>query len=223
MIEANDIFCDFDSRIALLCGDMVDSNDVAMLANDIVENKISLISVPSTMLSVIWTYLEKSKVKIFTRHIFETLAKNFDKDVSDLSEKIVSDLKSGANGVQIFVKMRDFEKITDLLSVIRDDLFFEHDLSFVIDVKDIGVDNFDLIFKKLKDIRANALGICLSEDMGMRSDFIGKIYGMLEKWDFDGDLHFILQNNFERIDQAIRLIESIKPELSERVRFFLEH
>lgn len=223
MIEANDIFSDSDSRVALWCNDMGDSNDMAMLANDIIENKVSLISVPPSGLSIMWTYLEKAKVKIFTRHIFATLNKNFDKDVSDLSEKIVSDFKNGANGVSIFVKMRDFERLADLLSVIRDDLFFGHDLCLVMDVKDLSVDNFDLIFQKLNDVRANAFGIYLSEDMGLRSDFIGKIYGVLEHWNFDGDVHFILQNNFERIDQASRLIETMKPELSGRVHFFLEH
>lgn len=223
MITANEIFSDFDTRIALWCDDARDTADIAVLANDIIENKISLVSVPSSIVSFIWTYLEKSKVKIFSRHYFETLNKNFDKDVSNLSEKIMADYKNGAHGIQLFVKMRDFDRLVDLLTVIRDDLFFEHDLCLVLDVEDLGVDNIDLIFRKLKDIRANAFGIRLSEDMGVRSDFIGRIYGILDKWDFDGDLHFMLKNNFERIDQSIRLIESLRPELVNRVHFFLEN
>jgi len=208
--------------VSLWCEDMSDTSDIAMLANNIIENKISLISVPEVMLLNMWTYLEKSKVKIFARHIFETLNKNFDKDVSNLSEKIISDYKQGANGIQIFLKMRDFERFVDLLSIIRDDLFFEHDLCLVLDVQEIGVDNIDLIFTKLNEIRANSFGIYLSEDMGTRSDFIGRIYGMLQNWNFDGDLHFMLKNNFERIDQTIRLIESLRPELSDRIHFFVE-
>lgn len=223
MITANEIFSDFDPRIALWCDDTRDTADIAVLANDIIENKISLVSVPSSIVSFIWTYLEKSKVKIFSRHYFETLNKNFDKDVSNLSEKIMADYKNGAHGIQLFIKIRDFDRLVNLLTVIRDDLFFEHDLCLVLDVEDLGVDNIDLIFRKLKDIRANAFGIRLSEDMGVRSDFIGRIYGILDKWDFDGDLHFMLKNNFERIDQSIRLIESLRPELVNRVHFFLEN
>lgn len=223
MITANEIFSDFDPRIALWCDDARDTADIAVLANDIIENKISLVSVPSSIVSFIWTYLEKSKVKIFSRHYFETLNKNFDKDVSNLSEKIMADYKNGAHGIQLFIKIRDFDRLVNLLTVIRDDLFFEHDLCLVLDVEDLGVDNIDLIFRKLKDIRANAFGIRLSEDMGVRSDFIGRIYGILDKWDFDGDLHFMLKNNFERIDQSIRLIESLRPELVNRVHFFLEN
>ena len=223
MITANEIFSDFDTRIALWCDDVRDTADIAALANDIIENKISLVSVPSSIVSFIWTYLEKSKVKIFSRHYFETLNKNFDKDVSNLSEKIMADYKNGAHGIQLFVKMRDFERLIDLLTVIRDDLFFEHDLCLVLDVEDLGVDNIDLILRKLKDIRANAFGVRLAEDMGVRSDFIGRIYGILDKWDFDGELHFMLKNNFERVDQSIRLIESLRPELGNRVHFFLEN
>ena len=54
------------------------------------------------------------------------------------------------------------------------------------------------------------------------SDYIGRIYGMLEKWDFEGSLHFLLNNNFDRIDQTIRLIESEKPELLDKIKFFLK-
>ena len=65
--------------------------------------------------------------------------------------------------------------------------------------------------------------LVIDEDMGNRSDFIGRIYGMLDNWDFDGDLHFIFGNNYDRIDQVIRLVESMKPELSDKLHFFLEY
>lgn len=119
--------------------------------------------------------------------------------------------------------MRDFERVIDLLTVVRDDLFFEHNLCLVMDIQDIGIGDWDLVFNKLRDIRADSFGILLGEDMGNRSDFIGRIYGMLENWDFDGDLHFVLGNNFDRIDQVIRLVESIRPDLSNKLNFFLEY
>ena len=223
MIEANEIFSDSDARVALWCGGAEDSNDLAVLADSIIENKVPLISVPSNIVSVLWTYLEKNNVKILARYYFEPINKNIDKDVSVLSENIVNVYKRGADGVQIFLKMRDFERFIDMLFVIRDDLFFGHDLCIMMDIQDIDVNNWDMVFQKLRDVRASVLGISLDEDMGNRSDFIGRIYGMLQKWDFDGDLHFVLKNNFDRIDQAIRLVESVRPELSEKIRFFLEY
>ena len=223
MIEANEIFSDFDSRLALWCPDLSDTNDMAALANYVVENQIPLISLSSSILSYMWTCLEKTKVKIFTRYVFSPLNKNIDNDVSKLSEQIIADYKKGTDGVQIFVKMRDFEHFVDLVSVIRDDLFFEHDLCLVMDIEGINIDDWETVFQKLHDIKANAFGISFDEDMGNRSDFIGRIYSMLQNWNFEGDLHFMLKNNYERIDQAMRLVESLRPELSDRLHFFVEY
>jgi hypothetical protein len=223
MIEANEIFSDSDSRIALWYDGVGDTSDLAMLADGIMENDISLISVVPEIVKTMWTYLEKKQVKILARYFFEPVNKNIDIDIAKLSGDIMGAYRNGANGVQIFVKMRDFERFIDMLSVIRNDLFFGHDLCIVMNILDINVENWNLIFKKLREIRANCFAISFDEDMGNRSDFIGRIYGMLQNWDFDGDLHFMLQNNFERIDQSIRLIESLKPELSDKIRFFLEY
>lgn len=223
MIEANEIFSDSDSRIALWCDGVGDTSDLAMLADGIMENDISLISVVPEIVKTMWTYLEKKQVKILARYFFEPVNKNIDIDIAKLSGDIMGAYRNGANGVQIFVKMRDFERFIDMLSVIRNDLFFGHDLCIVMNILDINVENWNLIFKKLREIRANCFAISFDEDMGNRSDFIGRIYGMLQNWDFDGDLHFMLKNNFERIDQSIRLIESLKPELSDKIRFFLEY
>ena len=41
MIEANDIFFDSDVRIALWCNAAEDTNDLAVLADSIIEQKIS--------------------------------------------------------------------------------------------------------------------------------------------------------------------------------------
>ena len=119
--------------------------------------------------------------------------------------------------------MRDFERFVDLLATIRDDLFFEHDLCIALNIQDICANEWCLVFDKLREIRANSFELVFNEDMGNRSDFIGRIYGMLDNWNFDGDLHFIMGNNFDRIDQVMRLVESMKPELSDKLRFFLEY
>jgi len=223
MIEANEIFLDFDPRIALWCDSVGDTNDLAGLANYILENKIDLISVSADIVSFIWTCLEKTGVKILTRYNFTLSQKNMDKYVSDLSEQITKIWKQGANGVQIFLKMKDLQRFVDTFVYMRDDLFFEHDLGIGIDICDIGISDWEFVFDKLRAIRANSLCLTLNEDTGNRSDFVGRIYGMLQKWDFNGEIHFVLGNNYDRIDEVIRLIEVEKPELSNRVRFFLDY
>ena len=223
MIEANEIFLDCDPRIVLWCNSNGDTNDLANLANEILESKISMISVSSEIVSFMWTCLEKNNVKILTRYNFMPLQKNTDKYVSDLAEKITDVWKCGADGVQIFLRFRDLERFVDTFMFVRDDLFFEHDLSIGFDVGDIDVSEWEFVFNKLSSIRANTLCLTLNEDKGNRSDFVGRIYGMLQKWNFNGEIHFVLGNNYDRIDEVIRLIEVEKPELSNRVRFFLEY
>ena len=223
MIEANEIFSDFDKRIAFWCDATGDTSDLASLANTIIENRGNLISVLPPTVYFLWACLEKNNVKILSRYYFAPLQKNMDKDVSLLVSNIADIFKKGATGAQIFVRKRDFERFMDILKFVRDDLFFEHDLCIGFDINDIGFADWDMIFQRLRDIRANVLCLTLNEDTGNRSDFVGRVYGMLQKWDFDGELHFVLNNDYERMDQVIRLVESEKNELSDRLRFFLEY
>lgn len=223
MIELNEIFSTNDERIAFMCDSVKDTNDLAPFAEVVIKNRVKLISVLPEEVSFLWTCLEHENVDILARYSFSATLKNIDKNMSDLSANIVNIFKQGANGVQIFLKMRDLEKFTDALSPIRDDLFFGHSLNIIIDILDIDFDKWDFVFEKLKVLKVNTFCVMLSEDMGNQSDYIGRVYSMLENWNFDGDLHFMLSNNVERIDQTIRLIEKIRPELSSRVKFFLDY
>ena len=64
-----------------------------------------------------------------------------------------------------------------------------------------------------------------SKDAGDKSDFVGRIYGMLDVWDVTNnfDLHFVLGQDFCRIEQVLRLIKSEKPQLLNRARFFVNY
>jgi len=223
MIEMNEIFSDSDKRLAIWCEGVADTNDLAMMCEHVVSHGVPLVSVPPEVVSNVWAYLEKNQVKILTRYSVGGDGKNADSDMFELGAKITSVCKSGASGVQIFVKMRDLEQFLSSLQTVRDDLFFCRDLCIGLDTEDLDINNLDFIFRKLREIRANALILTLDEDTGFRSDFVGRIYAILQNFDFDGELHFILGNNFDRIDQVVRLTECLRPELSERLRFFLDY
>lgn len=224
MIEMNEIFSDFDSRVSLWGEKAMDTNDLAMMAEYITQKKIKTVSIVPEIVPFVWTCLEKFDVKIFARYVFNPLQKTMlDEEMYDLGAKIKDVCKKGANGVQIFIKMRDFERFMEMIGFVRNDLFFQHDLCITLDINDIDVNNWQMIFQKLRDVGAHALVLSLNEDMGNRSDFVGRVYGMLQNWDFNGGIHFILGNNFDRIDQVIRLIETERPELSTKVKFFLDY
>lgn len=223
MIEMNEIFSDSDKRIAIWCDGASDTNDLAMMCEHVATNNVHLISVPPEVVPNVWAYLEKNNVKILTRYDIDSVSRNIDSDMFALGAKITGVCKTGANGVQIFIKMHDFERVLCVLRVVRDDLFFGHDLCIAMDTEDLDINNLDFMFQKLREIRADALVLTLNEDTGNRSDFVGRIYALLQHFDFSGELHFILGNNFDRIDQVIRLTECLRPELSEKLRFFLDY
>ena len=223
MIEINEIFSDSDKRLGIWCEGGPDTNDLAIMCEHVVNNGVLLVSVPPEVVPDVWAYLEKKHVKILTRYRIDYVAKNIDSQMYELGAKITSVCKSGANGVQLFVKMHDLEPFLDVLRTVRDDLFFGHDLCVALDTEDLDINNLDFIFQKLREIRADALVLTLNEDTGNRSDFVGRIYALLQHFDFNGELHFILGNNFDRIDQVVRLTECLRPELSEKLRFFLDY
>lgn len=223
MIEINEIFTDSDKRLALMCDAVADTNDLAGMADYIIQSGIHLISVPPEMVYLVWTYLEHAGVKILTRFDFVPEHKDIDSGMYDLAQKITGVCKKGADGVQVFVKMRDFETFMDKISVVRDDLFFEHELCLAMDIEDLDIQQLPMIFQKLRDVRVKAFVLTLKDDKKNRSDFVGRVYGMLKNWDADCELHFALNNDFSRIDQVARLVESEKPELAERLRFFLDY
>ncbi len=223
MIEMNEIFSDSDKRVAVWCEGVGDTNDLAMMCDHVASNDIRMVSVPPEVVKDVWTYLEKSGVKILTRYTLNPNSKNIDSDMFKLGGDIVSVCKNGATGVQLFIKMHDIESVINSLQVVRDDLFFGHDLSIAIDVSNLDMNNLDFVFQKLRDIRADSLALTLDEDTGNRSDFVGRIYALLQQFNFDGELHFILGNNFDRIDQVVRLTEILRPELNEKLRFFLNY
>ena len=223
MIEMDDIFSSPDKRVAVWIEAASDTNDLAMMCEHVVSNNVSLISVPPEAISDVWTYLEKKEVKILTRYQVDSTSKSIDSDMYELGAKITSVCKNGANGVQIFIKMRDFEVFLDGLRVVRDDLFFGRDLCIAMDTEDLDISNLGFIFQKLREIRADSFVLTLNEDAGNRSDFVGRVYALLQQFNFEGELHFILGNNFDRIDQVIRLTECMRPELADRLRFFLDY
>lgn len=223
MIEPNEIFFENDQRIALWCNAVQDTTDMAGIANLILEKKIPVVSVPPETVSFLWACLEKTDVKILTRYNFSTIGQSFENAFSEISKNISDVQKQGAHGVQIFLDMNNFEKFINTMSVIRDGLFFWHELSIIMDIDKIEISDWNLIFKKLREIRATAFGIYSSEDnSGKNSKFIGRIFTMLKNWDFIGDLHLILKNDFYHIDQVIRLAETEKPELVDKIHVFIE-
>ena len=108
------------------------------------------------------------------------------------------------------------------LRPIRDDLFFNKNLSVGLDICKIEPEQWADVFGALNAISAASVIFVLSCDTGDKSDFVGRFYGALNAMDtFRGDVHFAPLANPTRAEQVVRLIEQIRPEKLTNLRFFI--
>ncbi len=222
MIERDVIFDEFGSSVALWCGADLDAGGLARATEFVVERNVPAISVASDVIGVVWPWLENKDVKIVSRFYFPD-KKITDEQISDITMQINAAFKHGAGGAQVFLPYAGLKDLVAQTHVIRDDLFFNRDLSIGIDMADIDSCDWDDLFQNLQKINASALVLVLTKDTGKKSDFVGRIYGMLNAWNNANkfDLHFAFGPNFMRIEQVVRLIESMRPDLLKGVKFWV--
>ena len=224
MIDMNSFLSEINTKIGVWCGGEMDGAELARMVEFATDYNVDMLSVVPDAVSVVWPWVEMQNKKIIGRFYINN--DKIDEGVmSDLTVRINASFKRGARGAQVFVRYRHLKSMIDQVAIIRDDLFFNRDLVIGLDIGDIDSDNWADLFNNLKRINASAVLFVLTKDAGKKSDFVGRVYGMLNAWDsgFGGDLHFALENRPERIDQARRLVESIRPELLAGLRFFVNY
>ena len=224
MIEKNIIFDDLSDVASVWCDGAIDSGELARVAGVILDRNISFVSVVPECVPVIWPWLENKGVKILARFVLPD-KKVTEQQVSDVTMAINSAFKCGANGAQIFLPYSALAGLVEQTHIIRDDLFFEKDLSVAIDINQIDSDDWNDLFENLQKINATSLLLTMSKDMGDKSDFVGRLYGMLDVWENENnfDVHFAFDQNFQRIEQALRLIKSMRPELIKTTKVFINY
>ena len=222
MIELNTIFKELDEQGAVWCASNMDAGDLARATEFIVDNNIDLISVAPSAVKTIWPWLEQKRTKIMARFYLddENITENH---VYDVTAQINTAFKSGATGAQVFLHYGALDELVAQTHMIRDDLFFNRELSIGLDLMEIDAGDWENLFAKLQKINASSVLFVLSKDLGNKSDFVGRVYGMLESWNADNkfNLGFMFGSDLMRIEQVVRLVESVRPELSGRIKFFV--
>ena len=222
MIEMNDFFAGIRDKVGLWCGGDFVGVDLARMAQIAVEQQVGCVSVVPDSVGVLCPWLEKTSIEILGRFYLPDVRVN-EKAISDVTVQINNAFKHGATGAQVFVRYKKLAELVQQVAIIRDDLFFNRKLIIGLDIADIGPYDWANVFDNLKKIRADAVMFALTRDTGDKSDFVGRVYGMLENWDsgFVGELHWALGNNPVRIEQANRLVESMQANLVHKQRFWL--
>ena len=224
MIDTKTFLSEIQARVGIWCSADTDGADLARMVQCATEWNADVLSVLPDAVPVVWPWIEEKPISLLGR--FYVNDDKIDENVmSDLTVRINSSFKQGARGAQVFVRYKHLRPMIDQVAIIRDDLFFNRELVIGLDIGDIDSDDWANLFCELKRINASAVCFVLTRDTGKKSDFVGRVYGMLNAWnsEFSGALHFALENRPERIDQARRLVESVRPELLSGLRFFVNY
>lgn len=219
MIDNENILDDI-SGAALWCGADCDPTDLARYASVALEHNVAAISVAPMSVGVVWPWLENKNIPIFAW--FYPRARGA-AGASEIVASINQAFKQGADGAQVFVSLQNLDEFVSQLYLIRDDLFFNKAAFVGVDICEIGPFDWNSVFSALRKMRATGLVCALARDDGDASDFVGRVYAALSAWDAAGDmdLHFVTGKNPVRVEQAMRLVQSVRPELAPRVKFFV--
>lgn len=222
MIEITNLVDDVHGQLGVW-GAAADSTELARLADITVAGGVGMISVAPSAVRIIWPWLEGRAVKIFPRFYFGTTHAPTDADMSQLAVDINASFKSGASGAIVFVSLRHLKTLVDALHTVRDDLFFNKELIIGLDIGDIDTLQWADVFDCVMRIRANGLMLALTRDRGNKSDFVGRVYAVLDTWNqgFSGDIYWMLGGNVLRGEQVMRLTASMQPELVVRTHLMI--
>jgi len=216
MINIDLLFKNIKNNLAIKCSDDSDTSDLSVKIENLLNNDINLVSVSPRFVDITWGWLEKRQISILTRF-------NFDENlnVSDLAGQIQSVFKKGAGGVQVFVSLADLDDFSNNISPVCSDLFFNRNLFIGLDLAKIGQFDFNCIYLNLKKVSATGLVLYFNEKED--TDFVGTVYGFINRLpdDFDMHLHFMLGNNPQKIEQVWRLFEKLRPDILPKIKFFL--
>ncbi len=217
MIDFSDTLEGLRGRIALSCADRMDARSLIFAADNAARMRAAAVSCDPDSVNMMWTWLEKSKIKIFAR----ISASDKDIEVQKIAAAIHNAFKKGAAGVQLIASPAMHEKLAESLSPIAADLFFGRELILTLDLDDVAPDDWPSIFNSLKIMGGAGLGLLVS-----KSDYTASaIYGMLDYPDsgFCGALHIISKDSEPGvIEDSWRLTKKIRPELVPGIVFFID-
>lgn len=222
MIDNETFLEEISNVTALWCAPSDDGADLARDAARAVEYNMPLVSAVPEDVPMLWTWLEKTDVRIYSRFYLAAHDAADVAAVSGLAARITTAFKHGARGAQVFLPVSDLDDFAAQIGPVRDDLFFNHDFAIGMDISDIDSDQWGHVFDVMTKLRVNALTLALARDGGRRCDFAGRVYAAMSAAEnISCDLHFVLGARPIRMEQAARLVRAMRPQCAEHMRIFV--
>jgi hypothetical protein len=218
VIDFKETFEELKDNIALYCVEGMDARALIFTADAAVHNNMSAVLCDLESVNMLWTWLEKSNVKIFARII----ADEFDSDIQKITAAIHSAFKKGANGVHLIATPEVHEKLVTLLAPISSDLFFNKELILSLYLKDVFPSDYSIIFQNIQKIGATGLGLIIENSEDTSAEFYGIIDSDIS--DFQGSLHIVSRDfNPQIIENIWRITKKMRPELIPSTIFFIKN
>lgn len=222
MIDEDIVYDSLTGLTAMWCQADLEPGDLARATEVVISQGVRFVSVVPAAVPIIWPWLEHHDVKIFARFYLEG-NQITETQLSDLTIRINDSLRRGAHGAQVFVDVASLPELVEQTYVVRDDLFFNKDLVIGLDVLGVGPDGWGGVYANLRKINASAVALVLPQDTGKESMIVGQIFAMLNAWDKANnfDVHLAFGPNFMRIEQVLRMMKSMRPDLIGRTKVFM--
>lgn len=222
MMNSEPFFDDMSSHIALWCGAGMCDGDLVRCAEYAISNDVRAVSVVPDDVARMWVWLERSAARVFAR-FYIPHGGDMSSIASDLSGRIRTAFRHGAAGAQVFLRASDLSAFAHEMSNVCADLFFNRELEIGIDVADVDASMWGALYDMLRQIGASGVIFVLTHDKGERCDFVGRVYAAMDAIGADSKcaVRFVTGNRVMRMEQALRLVRAMRPELAGGARVFV--
>ncbi|MBO4745541.1 MAG: hypothetical protein J5613_00525 [Alphaproteobacteria bacterium] len=221
MIKTDEIFDPIDDISCAWVPNGTEVAELAIISEMVVEKHMQYLSLPAGTVGTVWPWLENDSVGMLVRLGFANDVSQ-DDAMSGLATNVTDAFRHGASGVQVFVHYADIPVFVEMMQKMRDDLFFERYFSIAINIDEVPSNDWAGVFETLKKIRPNSILILADGDsFNPKSDFLGRVYAMLEKWDLDFALHIMFGKNMMRVSHVLRLVQKMQPKMMPDFRVFV--
>jgi hypothetical protein len=164
------------------------------------------ISVSASAVPAVWTWLEKSNVSLVAM-----IAWNSEKMTPDtLVKDMTAPLKRGSDGVQLYVKFKDMEKLTEHLREIIPEIFFDKSLSIALSLDDVPYNGWQMVFEYMEALKATNIMLISKNIKTMDAAYYNFLDNLMNPRGFGIEL-CCATDSIKPLEDAYRMTQKMLP------------
>ncbi|MDR2685879.1 MAG: hypothetical protein LBB23_03865 [Rickettsiales bacterium] len=207
---------DIRPHLDLCCWGANEATDLIQSAAAAAKFKMSGMSVDAVSVPAVWTWLEKSNIKLSA-----FIAWNADKTpIENLAADISAPLKRGADAVQIYVRFRDLQPLAAGLTQIKSEIFFDKKLTIALGLADVPPFGWEVVRECMDSLSANSLMLISKNSKNSSSLYYGFLSSLTGREDWG--IEFCHAGNaVQPLEEVYRLTLKMADNMTGRLRFIV--